>query len=105
MRARRSSYAEAAGYKGAAAQVYGSPLATTSSPAKKQSSRDLTASRRRSVELNPAVFAPITVQLDDNTVASCRATRGGYTMDITFTAQPVGVLLKVRNALCSCSRV
>jgi len=44
--------------------------------------------------LNPIIFAPVTVQIDDNTVASCRATRGGFTLDVTFTQQPVGILLR-----------
>jgi hypothetical protein len=42
---------------------------------------------------DPSIFAPITVELDANTVASVRRCRNGYTLDVTFTATPVGVVL------------
>jgi len=42
---------------------------------------------------DPSIFAPITVELDANTVASVRRCRNGYTLDVTFTATPVGVAL------------
>jgi len=88
LRSRRASYAEAAGMKGVAAQLFGVPLgggSTARTSPRTEGGGGGTSSRRRSGggEVNPIVFAPIVVQIDEDTVASCRAARGGYTIDVS----------------------
>lgn len=128
MRQRRTSYADISGFRGAADTVFGAPMLSASrtgtvtgnglgsplaplspmpqptsvvgsTPTMSFTGRATFTTAPGRVEFNPTVFAPVTVQIDDNTVASCRATRSGYMIDVTFTTQPVGILLKVSRTV------